>query len=192
MSNTEEILVSSREQTARVTTKVLGYFRFTRRCKYIATEVGVYKSDILAITPQNKLLEIEVKVSYNDFKNDFKKSYKRYYTNFKKHEVYANSANSKWRPNYFYYAVPESLVDKVVKYLKENKINYGVISVVDGIPLPYNREEWCSIVRKCKPLHKNNVSDSVINSIVGRMSSEVITRRQRIHMQIQKLKEKGD
>lgn len=180
----------SYESTRKLTTKVLSHFRFIRRCTYIATEVGVYNSDILAITPSNKLLEIEVKNSYEDFKNDFKKSYKKRVKNhiikYKKFEVYASSKSSIWVPHYFYYAIPQELKDKVCKYIKDNNLPYGVICVDNEKISMYDKNVHCTVVIKGKRLHTRDINPKVIESICMRMSSELITRRQKLHCIMQK------
>lgn len=165
--------------TYEVTSKILQYFRFNRRCFWIATEVGLYNADILLMS-RNKFIEIEVKVSYEDFKNDFKKSYKRYGTNKKKHEIYAN-ATSPWVPHYFYYGMPDELIERCLPVLK-NTI-FGLISVDSLELVPYEREYHCTIVKKAKLLHNKIVdtNNSLLQeAILKRMGSELVTNRQRV------------
>lgn len=167
--------ISSRLQTRLIATKVLSYFRFTRRCFYVATEVGVYNSDVLAITPNNKVIEIEVKNSIADFKNEFKKGYRRYgiEDKIKKHNVYAKG-KSEWVPNYFYFAGSPMFSQKMKIYLDKIESPYGVIEVENGL---VSFRPQCRVIRRAKALQSNVVNDKVRSSILYRMSSEIIGRR---------------
>lgn len=72
--------------------------------KYVLNNLYVYnwESDFLAITKSWYVYEVEVKISVSDFKNDFSKTEKH------KQLLYGKSKN---KPNYFYYAVPEKMID---------------------------------------------------------------------------------
>ena len=61
-----------------------------------------YEADFVVISKAGYLTEVEIKRSWQDFKADFKKDHKH-----DAEQVY-----------YFYYCVPESIVDKVVDFLK--------------------------------------------------------------------------
>ena len=61
-----------------------------------------YEADFVVISKAGYLTEVEIKRSWQDFKADFKKEHKH-----DADQVY-----------YFYYCVPESIVDKVVDYFK--------------------------------------------------------------------------
>lgn len=168
--------VSGRLQTKLVTTKVMYYFRYTRQCMLTASEVGTYSSDVLAINKNSFVTEIEVKVSYQDFLKEFKKEYKFYRKSSKKHEIYAN-AESPWVPNYYYFAVPEELEQKVKSFLEKRNSKYGVIRVSNGpIQNGFNIVQ-CQVTRTAKRLHSNPCSEKVKAAVLNRMSSEVIQRR---------------
>lgn len=166
--------------TTEVTNKVLYYLRYKRRIFYLATEVGLYHSDILAIS-RGQLLEIEVKVSLHDLKRDFLKTYSFYGKSYKKHEVYAH-ANSQWTPHRFFFAVPEKMVGETIKYLESvDNRTAGIISVNTDIPQKeYDKNIYCKIVRRAKILHKNEIKFNIKKDIIMRMSSELVTDRQRL------------
>lgn len=198
--------MTGKELTVDVKNKVFSYLRFKRNCIYVATEVGVYNSDILAISRKgDRLIEVETKISLADFKQDFKKSYRRYGREYKKHELYASAESSKsvWIPNYFYFAVPEKIHDAVLRLLlsaevekedrdavsgnsrgvgskQNNRVNCGLICI-DSDPLRlYDKLPHCSITKKAVLLHDRPVHEQVRDSIIMRMSSELITCRKRL------------
>ena len=168
--------VSSRLQTRLVTTKVMYYLRYIRHFKLVASEVGPYSSDVLAINKNKYVTEVEVKVSWPDFRHEFKKELHYRMKKFKKHEIYAN-ATSPWVPNYYFFAVPEELSDKVVAYLDKTNSKYGVIKVDNGKILNGFNTTQCLVVKSAKRLHTNVCSEKLLDSVIARMSSEVIQRR---------------
>ena len=70
-----------------------------------------YEADFVVISKAGYLTEVEIKRSWQDFKADFKKDHKH-----DAEQVY-----------YFYYCVPESIVDKVVDFLKAQYGPGGVL-----------------------------------------------------------------
>ncbi len=150
----------------------MGYLRFQRMCIYCATECGDYSADILGYNGK-ELIEVEVKVSYSDFLADFKK---------KKHRAYKRP-RFLWVPHRFYFAVPEKIVEKCSLYIKEKKLKYGLISVkenyfIDQQALFYTaiENEVTEIKISAKKLHENMIPGSILQKIVGRMSSELCQR----------------
>lgn len=140
------------------------YFRFKRRYQFIATEVGRFNSDIL-ISNGEKILEIEVKISISDLKNEIKK---------KKHAIYASPTPyyKKFIPNYFLFAVPESLIDKSLTLIKEND---GLISVFEK-PIVSKHDLYCKIIKKPK-LITSKFSETLQKDLILRMGSELIRGR---------------
>ena len=98
------------------------YFRYKRQASLVMFERGLdtfgYGNgipDVLIVTDDLKLIEVEVKVSYADFKNDAKK-YKWEWR--ERHN----------RKHQFYYAAPEELAKRIkMEVLPE----FGVLSVHD-------------------------------------------------------------
>ena len=62
-----------------------------------------YEADFVVVSKSGYLTEVEIKRSWEDFKADFKKGH-----NHDAEQVY-----------YFYYCVPESILDRVKSYLEE-------------------------------------------------------------------------
>lgn len=107
-----------------------------------------WESDYLSLTNSGYFYEGEVKISKSDFKADFKKE--------QKHLILENafkseSTISKLCPHYFFYAVPEGLIDvsEVPEYA-------GLIYMTECYPY----YEW---VKKAPLLHKVKYDDSVLN-----------------------------
>jgi hypothetical protein len=99
-----------------IKTALYNYFRFKKGCYYLATEVGYFNSDFLAVSKKG-LIEIEVKTSKSDFKADFKKE---------KHKIY-ETGTSPWTPTFFYFAVPEELASFAAGKLAGTK--YGILVI---------------------------------------------------------------
>lgn len=76
--------------------------------KFCAENLYIYEweSDLWIMTKSNVIYEFEIKISKADFKNDFKKKTK-------KHSILESKADDKLKPTYFYYAVPENLINKI-------------------------------------------------------------------------------
>jgi len=62
-----------------------------------------WESDLLLLTKSGYWYEYEIKISRADFKNDFKHKND-------KHVKVLQNLEHKWKPNYFYYAVPENMI----------------------------------------------------------------------------------
>lgn len=101
--------------------------------KYELCNLFVYdwESDYLAITRSDIAYECEIKISRQDFINDSKKH--------NKHLIISEGKMPYERPNYFYYAVPEGLID------------------VDEVPqhagLIYVSEFWITIKKPAVKVH---------------------------------------
>lgn len=151
-----------KSEALRIKYQALLWLRIEQRCMFIATEAGAYSADVIGIN-EEKMVEVEAKVTFEDFKNDFKKH---------KHYVYAGRYGTdyegQWVPTHFYFAVPQRLVDQVKAYLEDEKHgarakDYGVISL----------EDW-KVVKRAKWLHKNKPNNRVKCTIALRMGSELI------------------
>ena len=93
--------------------KVLRYgFLSPNSIKYVMENLTVYKweSDTLLVTKSGYAYEIEIKISRADFKNDFKHKEKKHLFLERKAGDLGAVLDDRYRPNYFYYAVPEGLI----------------------------------------------------------------------------------
>lgn len=108
--------------------------------KYIIENLYVFKweSDLLLITKSGYYYEFEVKISLSDFKHDFTKQ--------KKHKLLMKHKDSNDIPNYFYYAVPYFLAEKVVELIPE----YAGLVVI-------TKNGWPEIIKPAPKLHSNKI-----------------------------------
>ena len=154
-------------------TALLAFFRFKRQWTYINTEAGHFYADVLA-TNGKKLVEVEVKVTYNDISADFQKPKHDEYRSFTEKGANPVNKRTQWIPNEFYFAVPERLLDALEYQLKEWP-EYGIIVV--------NQNSWgmaeARIVRKAKLIHPNKPTNDLLNSMIKRMGSDLITLYQK-------------
>jgi len=147
-----------------VKASVASYFRYKRQCPIIAFERGITGAsnpDILVVTKNRKLVEIEVKVNIYDLKNDIKK---RVWAH---RNVLPNSM-----PYQFYYAVPTKLHNKALviieEWNKEGKIagKTGLIAVRDKRNIGWNDVyviKKAPINKACKKLTLRQMVKMVYN-----------------------------
>jgi hypothetical protein len=100
---------------------VMGIGTF-QRCDVVCPNIAqlyYWEADLLALTPSLLLHEIEIKTSRKDYRRDPEGSINKQY----RHRAYSAQANC---PNYFWYAVPDTLAP----YVKETMPAYaGLISI---------------------------------------------------------------
>ena len=176
------------------------YFRFKRQVKYIASEVGLFSADILFIN-KKFIHEIEVKVSWSDFRNDFKKFKHEYFlkddvSSLPSTNIWAKDARGKrikddygrfvkigkrpmqsyinCRPHYFSFAVPPDLEEKAKEYIKENCPQYGLYVISEKWTKGKFPHQDCvsSRLRPAK-LHNDKINKYIFSNLVSRMSSEL-------------------
>lgn len=142
------------------------YFRFKRQTSCIATEVGTFNADFIAVG-RGGFLEIEIKVSKADLNNDFKKS---------KHQIYESKKNHPWCPQQFYFAVPEDLVDYAIAKCVDRP--YGILAIRDCTKS--SNRSWMDrvrVVKRATKLHNNPIAPKVKNIIYSRLASEMTNLR---------------
>ena len=140
-------------KSSHVKASVASYFRYKKQCPLITFERplkhNMGQPDILVITKNRKIVEVEVKVSLSDFKNDTKKKIWNYRS--KLPDLYP-------MPYQFYYAVPEKLKDKALAVMeawdKQGLINgrVGLMIVIDRVNIGWGDVE---VVKKC-PINKKS------------------------------------
>lgn len=157
--------------------EALAWLRFGKRMPWVCTEAGRFNADVLG-ADDKQLVEVEVKRSRSDFAADFKnKVYK--------HECYADGRETYkrvWIPNYFYFFVPENLVEAGLEILEEQKSPAGLVAlripkvgIYDHIPV----SRRVSVVKRANKIHSRSPSPGVIKALGLRMSSEIATLRMR-------------
>ena len=153
--------------SGEIKTKVLHYWRFIRNgYNIVATEAGRFNSDVL-VSSGHEIVECEVKISLPDLKKEFYK---------KKHAIYLNPSKyySQWIPNKFYFAIPESLLDKTIDICSDTP--YGIILVSSEKFRRSKKVSYCKIIKKSAILYKK-FNDKLHKQIVMRESSELIRLR---------------
>lgn len=136
---------------------LLRYYRFKRNM-ITGTEVSIRFGicDVLTMTfAQKNSTEIEIKTSLADLKNDFKN---------KKPKHMPKNREMLGRPNYFYFAFPVDM--KVPNDIIPEE--YGIIRIDPCI------NEHIIFERNAKRLN-NNHNSSLFDSLVHRISSELVT-----------------
>lgn len=82
-----------------------------------------HECDMLVLSKSGYLTEIEIKRTWQDFLNDFKKKHNH---------------DGRGIMKYFYYCVPQNMVEKVYDKLDENKTDYsGVITYDEDLNLNF-------------------------------------------------------
>ena len=142
-----------------IKTAVLAYYRFQRKYPYVATEC--WECDVVA-SDGARLVDVEVKISWNDdYRREFAKS---------KHT--APESNTAPAANRKYFAAPTALAERIASDEEAAASGYGVIAV-DDLGL-------VSIVRKGKDLHREKIPSAALHAIALRLSSELITIREKV------------
>lgn len=138
----------------------LRFFLSQPKYKLYNLYVFGWESDCLLLTKSGYWYEFEIKISRSDFKNDFKNKGD-------KHRILGTISDTK-KPNYFYYVVPEGLiqVDEIPSYA-------GLIYI--------NEYRHRTIVKQAPVLHKvkNNPKDlNLTDKFYYNMQSAINDREQ--------------
>ena len=111
------------------------YFLSSSTKKYDVANLFIYgwESDYLAITKSMMAYEVEIKISRADFKNDLKKKTDKHLL-LEGGEMLGRFNKESGMPNYFYYAVPDGLVqpDEIPDYAGLIYVKYGVTIVKEA------------------------------------------------------------
>lgn len=157
----------------------ISYLRFRKQYFLCGTEIGLFNSDVLC--SNDKLsFEIEVKVSFSDFKADFKKEKHKYYNNtilddkdnLSGYKIRKIKSNLNHVPNYFVFLVTQDIADDCLKYLelKPEYNKYGLATVKNvGAIFADN----IIFLKKPKKLHNSAISENAKIVLLKRMSSEL-------------------
>lgn len=108
---------------------IAGHFRYQLQYHFVALEGNCQlqsfndygQADVLAITPDRYLVEVEVKTSITDFRKDVKK---------RKHRAFRNG-DDRYPTKYFYFAVPRELANHV-SLICDNLYTYAGVLGTDG------------------------------------------------------------
>lgn len=138
---------------------LLSYYRYERGYSHVVTEF--FDADVV-VSNQKIAIECEIKVSWKDYRADWSK---------KKH---TDNYKSMFKPNMFYFAAPEELALRIKEDLEQKSSRYGVIAIT--------KEGTVKVLRKASKLHTSKVTDKILERMVARLTSEVITLRHKIEL----------
>lgn len=149
---------------------LMKFLRFSNQYTAVCTE-GVRNADVSGIK-NNKLIEVEIKISKSDFKNELK--HKQC-----KHDEYKNPdehLKASWKnqeiPNKFYFCVPIEMEEWALKELDKINIKYGLLIWEDCGDVGWIRQR-----RSAMHLHTEKISDKALDIFLKRLTSEVINLR---------------
>lgn len=145
---------------------LLAFLRFHRGFQYVATEY--LDCDVVAATSK-KWIEVEVKISWSDYCAEWKKD---------KHKngILGCNYDGKYHPNKKYFAAPPILAQRIAKDCAENHPEYGVLSIWT--------DELANFLRNAKTLHNDHPEQKVLDGIVARTTSELITLRKKLRDEV--------
>ena len=138
---------------------LLSYYKYERGYSHVVTEF--FDADVV-VSNQKIAIECEIKVSWKDYRADWSK---------KKH---TDNYKSMFKPNMFYFAAPEELALRIKEDLEQKSSKYGVIAIT--------KEGTVKVLRKASKLHTSKVTDKILERMVARLTSEVITLRHKIEL----------
>ena len=138
---------------------LLAYYRYERGYSHVVTEF--FNADVV-VSNQKIAIECEVKISWKDYHADWSK--RKHTENYK----------SMFKPNMFYFAAPEELALRIKDDLEQKSSKYGVIAIT--------KESTVKVLRKASKLHTSKVTDKILERMVARLTSEVITLRHKIEL----------
>lgn len=122
------------------------HFMSDSNIKYRAENLWIYtwESDFWLMTKSNLCYEFEIKISKADFKNEFKHKTE-------KHALLENNNQKLIKPNYFYFAVPENLIQ-----LEDIPEYAGLIYIIDIFP-------YYEIIKTAPKLTDNKQDENTLN-----------------------------
>lgn len=150
--------------------QLMKYFRFDRGYTFCVSEC-INKSDINALN-DNSLVEVEIKISKQDFLKEFdgKSKIKTY-----KHKClngYKSKKKGYITPNYYYFCVPRELCNFVLDYLNTHYPKYGLL-VCEEYRI-YGQRSNITCIKRPKRIHDIQPSKTIFTKIGKRLQSELI------------------
>lgn len=100
---------------------IMKKYVFEKHYDLAASEVH-YCDIVITTLEAEPIIEVETKISYNDFLADFDKE---------KHEKYLKLEGMV--PDYFFFGVPDYMEQQVMDYLKNSKYDYYGVIVVNSV-----------------------------------------------------------
>lgn len=158
--------------TNAIKNHLLAYWRFRRGWLYTATEC--WDEDVVVSNGQ-MLIFMEVKVSWGDYRQEF---HKRKYAEWL--EGTPNWMRYPVLPNRKYFAAPLDLAQRIATDVPNHHPEFGVLAL-DQSFVSGRRQGTTgtaiSIIHKAKAIHSEQINPNALNTILGRMASELVTVR---------------
>jgi hypothetical protein len=147
--------------TADIIKKIL-YWRYRYRlCYYYCADEVNYK-DFIFITNYGYVGEIEIKTSLADLRADFKKQ---------KHNNIKN--DYKIHVNYFYFAVPDYLLEKATPIIEGMNTKYGIIKIYSNALYDIKTIKKAKLLQPC--FKDSNLFNNIKENIIARLTSKIAT-----------------
>lgn len=158
-------------KTNEVKEWLLFYFLYTRNFLCATTEMYVYDgsfiADIIALSPNYKIYEVEIKTNINDLKNELnsilsikkdKIEENKKLSKYRKHRGYLNKIkdDSLFIPHKFYFAIPYEDKEYVLKILSGT--SYGLMDLHGNI------------LKTAKDLHNEPIEKQYVEKTLQRIS----------------------
>lgn len=149
------------KQSDIIKLELMKFLRFQKQYDCVCSE-GVNNADISAIK-NNKLIEIEIKISKSDFKNELKHKSS-------KHEKYKDMQalkNTDWMriPNKFFFCVPQEMEEWALQEMEKINFKYGLIVYQEG---------FIYVRRQAMHLHNDKLNIYTLVEFSKRITSELI------------------
>lgn len=167
--------------TDKIKTALMEYFRYKNGMELVCSE-GINNADINALN-NDILIEVEIKISKEDFKKEFKCTSKSFFLDCKerKHKNYAESEKCVRYivPNKFYFCVPENLCDWAMEYLKDKNPKYGLM-----LYKPTSFVHKIVVKKSARKLHTKTPTNRAISLVAKRTASELIILRRKMFISL--------
>jgi len=137
------------------------YWRYRIKLQYHYCTDEVNCADFLFITKSGYIGEIEIKVSIQDLKADFKKS---------KHDFIKRDVNI--NRHYFYFALPDYLVEKATPIIEAVNHKYGIISVNSKHLFKVQTVKKAKLLRPLDGTFYDKVKESIVMRLTSRIAGE--------------------
>lgn len=96
------------------------FLLYEKKCDIISMERGLYdhlgRPDILGIMRNRQVIEVEIKISFSDFR-----------ANFEKRIISRYRSNPRIAPHYFYFLVTAEIAEKVMTFESDKHTDYGIL-----------------------------------------------------------------
>lgn len=146
---------------------LMKFLRFDRQFDAVCTE-GVQNADVSGLK-NNKLYEVEIKISKSDFKNELKHKKHKHDTYKDPTDHFRASGDLYEIPNKFYFCVPLDMEEWALQEIDKINIKYGLLIWEDNGGCGWIRQR-----RSPMHIHTKEISQKALSVFLKRLTSEVI------------------